>query len=308
MSENPNKFEQDLVSRLALASLREQQSRRRWGIFFKTLGFAYLIAVTVILLHRGDVSVPDYDGEAGVAAIVPIMGSISPGGENSADSINSRLRQAFKHQSVRGIVLQINSPGGSAVESNRVYKEINRLREKYPDKKVYAVAGDFCASGGYFIAAAADKIYADEASLVGSIGVIFSSFDFVEGMEKLGIKRRVITAGENKQFADPFSALDSENRAVIEDLLEDIHVVFIEAVRKGRGDRLQESDEVFNGRVYSGSRSVDIGLVDGIKDIGDVIRDDIGVEDAIYFEESDPLRSVLDALDLRSDLRGVLAR
>jgi len=221
---------------------------------------------------------------------------IGVGNDASSDIINDHLRRAFKSKAAAGIILDINSPGGSAVESHRIYKEIRRLRQQYPDKKVYAVIGDLCASGGYFIAAAADEIYGDEASMVGSIGVIFSSFGFVDAMDKLGVERRVQTAGDNKNLLDPFSPQTEAEAAVIDKILSNIHEVFIGAVKEGRGSRIHSRADIYSGAVFGGDDSVRLGLMDGFNDVGGVARDLIGVEDVVYYEDDDVFGKVLSAV------------
>lgn len=280
MSDDPHKH---FVEELAAASLREKRAARRWGILFKSLLLLYIFTITWVSLAPMESSFDNKEEGEGHAAIIRIAGLIADGEDTASSLVNAQLREAFENKNAKGIILEINSPGGSAVESHRIYQEIRRLREKFPDKKVYAVAGDFCASGGYFIAAAADEIFADPASLIGSIGVIFSSFGFVEAMEKLGVERRVQTAGNSKNILDPFSQETIDGRAAIEGILQDIHQVFIDAVRQGRGERLRDDPDIFNGSIYSGNRSLEMGLIDGFDDIGGVARDKIGVEEIIYY-------------------------
>ncbi len=289
MTEDNDNFEKKLIAQLATSALNEQRIKRRWGIFFKLFFIVYIVTITVISLNSAylDDAVEGGDGDGdGFAAVININGTIEANGPNSSHSINHFLRQAFKNENAKGIILNINSPGGSAVESNRIYKEIMRLREKHPEKKIYAVTGDYCASGGYFIAAATHKIFVDEASLVGSIGVIFSSFGFVNTMEKLGVERRVITAGTNKNMLDPFSEENEEGKAVVRSLVKDIHGVFISAVKEGRGDRLSTTTpEIFEGAVYSGIDSIQLGLADDYNDMGGVARDIIGVDEVVFYQE-----------------------
>jgi len=182
-----------------------------------------------------------------------------------------------------GVILRINSPGGSPVQSGYVYDEIRRLRKEYPQTPLYAVVGDMCASGGYYIAAAADEIYADKASVVGSIGVLMNGFGFVEAMEKLGVERRLLTAGAHKGFLDPFSPAQPDEIAHIQSLLGDIHEQFIHAVKEGRGDRLQDDPSLFSGLVWTGEQAVKLGLVDGLGSAGHVAREVIGEENIMDF-------------------------
>lgn len=243
----------------------------------------YVLALTAAYF----VHTPNISNHGPHAAVIDINGVIEASGSNSAVNINAALRNAFEAESAKGVILRINSPGGSAVESNRIYRELLRLRNKYPQKKVYAVAGDFCASGGYYIAAATDEIYVDDNSLVGSIGVIFSSFGFVETMEKLGVSRRVQTGGENKNMFDPFSPQSEEERTRIDNIVSVIHDNFQEAVRQGRGDRLTAHPDIFSGAIFVGEHNVRLGLADGLGDTGYVARDVIGVDYTISYTPRD---------------------
>ena len=271
-----------LLEELATDSLRERRRSRRWGIFFRILFFGYLAAVTVLAVQ----SAPDAESPLGEhTAVVDIEGVILAGDGVDAESVNRQLRRAFANESAKGVILRVNSPGGSAVESNRIYKEIMRLKEE-SGKKVVAVAGDNCASGGYFVAAAADEIYVDEASIVGSIGVIYGGFGFVETMEKLGVERRVVTAGDSKNMLDPFSPARPEDAERLGEILDGVHQVFIEAVRKGRGERISGvGGEIFDGGIYGGVESVKLGLADGLGDAGYVAREVIGAEKMILYKE-----------------------
>lgn len=282
-----------LLEELATEALRERRARRRWGIFFRALFFAYLIFVTALAVRDR----PGTESPLGEhAAVVSIEGVISAGGGLVAgpgvdsQSVNRALRRAFDNDSAKGVILRVNSPGGSAVESNRIFKEIMRLK-KESGKKVVAVAGDNCASGGYFIAAAADEIYVDEASVVGSIGVIYSGFGFADAMEKLGVERRVVSAGENKNMLDPFSPARPADEERLGEILDDIHRVFIDAVKLGRGERLPAGARVFNGEIYSGLESVRLGLADGVGDARYVAREVIGTEKMLLYEDKRPWTS-----------------
>ncbi|MCF6234917.1 MAG: S49 family peptidase [Gammaproteobacteria bacterium] len=272
-------WERNLISRVALASLQEQRRARRWGIFFKSLMFIYLAIVLMIFALSGK-----FGGGGGISpgqhtALIEVRGVIADNAEASADNLITSLRSAFENENTAGIILRINSPGGSPVQAGYISDEIYRLRELYPDIPVYAVITDMCASGGYYIAAAADKIYADKASIVGSIGVLMDSFGFTGAMEKLGVERRLLTAGDNKGFMDPFSPARPEDKRHIEGLLNNIHQQFIDTVKKGRGDRLQEgNEELFSGLVWTGEKSIELGLVDGLGSSSYVARELIGVE------------------------------
>jgi protease-4 len=214
---------------------------------------------------------------------VDLNGMIASGEESNADNIVRGLRDAFEHRNTRGVILRINSPGGSPVQSSYINQEIRRLRDKYPDIPLYAVVEDMCASGGYFVAAAADKIYVNEASVVGSIGVLSSGFGFVGAMEKLGIERRLHTAGEHKGFLDPFSPQSRTDKAHLQKLLTQIHNQFIQVVREGRGDRLGDHPDLFSGLFWTGEESIRLGLADELGSAGQVARDVIGVEQIVDF-------------------------
>lgn len=274
-------WERDVLNRLAFASLNEQRRARRWSIFFKGLMFLYLFALLALMM-------PDKLGSGSVksgrhTALVEVKGVIADGTEASADNIVTGLRNAFADKNTAGVILRINSPGGSPVQSGYVYDEIKRLRQKYPDIPLYAVVSDMCASGGYYIAAAADSIYANKASVVGSIGVLMNGFGFVGTLDKLGVERRLLTAGEHKGFLDPFSPSRPEDVEHIKSLLGDIHLQFITAVKEGRGERLPDNPEVFSGLVWTGEQGMAMGLVDGLASAGQVAREVIGAENIVDF-------------------------
>lgn len=286
-------FNRQLVKELSFAALKEQRARRRWSIFFRLILLLYLITVTVLYFQNKSESAAHDFGAGAHAAVIPIIGTIEAGGSNSAHLINTQLRRAFASKNSKGIILEINSPGGSAVESHRIYQEIRRLREKHPDKSVIAVTGDYCASGGYFIAAAADLIYADPASIIGSIGVIFSGFGFTGALDKLGVERRVQTAGSNKNLLDPFLPEREGDKQIITAILEDVHLIFRQAVEKGRGERLAADARIFDGTLFSGADSMTLGLIDGFGDTGSVSRDILEVDKYLYYREDDWLEKIL---------------
>jgi len=274
-------WERDVLNRLAFASLNEQRRARRWGIFFKSLMFLYLFALLALMM-------PDKWGSGSVklgrhTALVEVKGVIADGTEASADNIVTGLRNAFADKNTAGVILRINSPGGSPVQSGYVYDEIKRLRQKHPDIPLYAVVSDMCASGGYYIAAAADSIYANKASVVGSIGVLMNGFGFVDAMDKLGVERRLLTAGEHKGFLDPFSPSRPEDVAHIKTILGDIHAQFISAVKEGRGTRLKDDPVLFSGLVWTGEQGMEMGLVDGLASASQVAREVIGAENIVDF-------------------------
>ena len=273
-------WERELLEKLAFASLEESRKTRRWGIFFKIFIAVYLIIV-LLIMQSGTW------GEKALAsrytALVDLDGEISAESNANADNIIQGLRDAFEAKAAVGVILQANSPGGSPVQSAYIYDEILRLREKYPDKPLYAVIGDVCASGCYYAVAAADKIYASPASIVGSIGVLMDGFGFVDGMKKLGIERRLLTAGENKGMLDPFSPLDSKARHHAQKMLDEIHGQFIDAVKQGRGDALKPNKEIFSGLFWSGTKAKELGLVDEYGSAGSVARDVIGAEEIVDY-------------------------
>ncbi len=285
MPQSDSEFERALVARLSYEFLREQRRTRRWGIFFKLLAFAYVSMFLVMSMRPlGGLSWP---GGEQVTALVDLQGVIAHGSEASADVIVGGLRKAFENETTAGVILRINSPGGSPVQAGYINNEIYRLREKYPDIPLYAVIEDICASGGYYVAAAADSIYADRASIVGSIGVRMDSFGFVESMEKLGVERRLLTAGENKAFLDPFSPLDQRHVEHVNGLLGEVHAQFVETVRKGRHDKLSDDPQLFSGLVWTGERGLELGLVDAFGSSGYVAREIIGAEKIVDFTPRD---------------------
>jgi len=280
MADSENRQGEEALTRLMHATLTEQRRARRWGIFFKSLLFLYLFALLLMVV------VPQSgDGlKAGPhTALVEIRGIISDSSDASADTIVTGLRNALEDEQTRGVILRINSPGGSPVQAGYVYDEIIRLRTLHPGIPIYTVVSDICASGGYYIASATDAIYADKASIVGSVGVLMNSFGFVEAMEKLGIERRLLTAGENKAFLDPFSPQEEAHVTHARQMLDTIHQQFIEAVKAGRGERLADDERLFTGLVWSGERSVALGLVDELGSAGYVAREVVGAERIVDF-------------------------
>ena len=265
---------------LAFAAVKEQRRARRWGLVFKLFMLVYLVALPLLYLPSDLLT---FDDEEQHTALVELSGVISAGTDASADRVVGALRAAFKDEKTAGVVLRINSPGGSPVQSGYINDEIGRLRKKYPAIPIYAVIADMAASGGYYVAVAADKIYADKASLVGSIGVLMNGFGFVDAMEKLGVERRLVTAGENKAFLDPFSPTKVDDVAHIQGLLEQIHRQFIDVVKAGRGDRLKSDAQLFSGYVWSGETGVKLGLVDALGNSSYVAREVIGVERMVNF-------------------------
>ncbi len=276
--ETPNtdpQWERQLLEKIAFASLKEQRAKRRWGIFFKLAILTYLIAVLVLFVDWGG-SEKLTDGKH--TALINIRGTIEASGDASADKINGALQSAFEDKGTAGIIMRINSPGGSPVQSGIVYDEIRRLRVKHPEIPLYVVVEDLCASGGYYIASVADKIFVDKASIIGSIGVLMDGFGFTGTMDKLGIERRLLTAFVNIGFLDPFSPQDALQKEHAQVLLGEIHRQFIEVVRQGRGKRLKETPEMFSGLMWTGSQSIRLGLADDFGTVDSVSRDVIKAE------------------------------
>ncbi|HKE40728.1 MAG TPA: S49 family peptidase [Casimicrobiaceae bacterium] len=274
-------WERRIIERLATEGLLEQQRARRWGILFKLLTFAFLFIVLFVFIASFIETERTCLDKC--TAMVELKGEIDADGRASAENIITGLQAAFKNKGTQGVVLKIDSPGGSPVEAGEINDEIRRLRAKYPDTPLYAVVGEMCASGAYYVAVAADKIYVDKASLIGSIGVIIDGFGFVGSLEKLGAERRVLTAGENKDFLDPFSPLTDKQKQYAQQMIDEIHQQFIAVVKQGRGSRLKESPELFSGLVWNGQRSVDLGLADALGSVGSVARDVIKAEEIVDF-------------------------
>jgi protease-4 len=285
MTEHNGQWERDLVAKLATAALKEQRRARLWGIFFKLLTFAYLtFAILMVMDFKGRGELP---GGKKHTAMVELNGLIAPGADASADKVNASLQAAFKDKNTQGVVLRINSPGGSPVQSQTIYDEMRRLRKQYPDIPLYVVVEDVCASGGYFVAAAADRIYVSKSSVVGSIGVLMNGFGFTGLMEKLGVDRRLITAGENKGMLDPFSPVNEKDVEHARVLVRDIHQQFIGAVREGRGKRLKETPDMFSGLIWTGQMSIELGLADALGSLESVARDVVKAENIVDFSQKE---------------------
>ncbi len=281
----PPNWERDVLEKLALSAVQEQRRSRHWSILFKTLGFLYLFIVLFLVAgwFRSDgVSIKAH------TALVDLQGEIASD-KASADTVIAGLQSAFDDKKTKGVVLRINSPGGSPVQAGQIHDEIKRLRALHPDIPLYVVVDDICASGGYYVAVAADRIFVDKASIVGSIGVLMDGFGFTQTMQKLGVERRLLTAGVNKGFLDPFSPLDPKQEAYARQMLEEIHGQFINVVKEGRGKRLKETPEMFSGLVWSGEKSIGLGLADGYGTVESVARDVIKAEDIVDFTQHEGL-------------------
>lgn len=289
-----NEKEWRLIEKLVLSLGVEQRRARRWGIFFKLLTFAYLFFVVMLLAPSGG-HTPAMPKE-GFTAVVDVQGVIAADEVASAENIIAGLRDAFEADGVKAVVLNINSPGGSPVQSGYVYDEIMRLKGLH-EIPVYAVIADLGASGAYYIAAAADYIYADKASLVGSIGVIGSGFGFVGAMDKLGIERRQYTSGEHKGFLDPFSPVNPQEKAFWEGVLNKTHQQFIAQVKRGRGERLKETQDMFSGLIWTGEQALEFGLIDALGSVDFVAREVVGAEELVNFTPQDsPFESLVSRL------------
>jgi len=266
--------ERSILEDLALENLKERRRIRRWGIFFKLFVVVYLVVVTA-MISMNNLPSPAA-GEH--TALVELEGTIARNSDVDADVVAQGLRNAFKAQESKAVILRINSPGGSPVQAGLINTEMHRLREKYPDKPLYVVIGDMCASGGYYAAVAAERIYADQASIVGSIGVLMNSFGLVEAMNKLGVERRLYTAGEHKAFLDPFSPVKPSERRHVDELLDQVHQQFIDTVRADRGGRLSPDPKIFSGLFWTGQEALRLGLVDEFGSAGSVAREVVGAE------------------------------
>jgi len=278
-----------LLEKTLLAGVQEQRRARRWGIFFKLLTFIYLFGALALFTPMLQLGGDKAASSGGHTAVINVRGMIADEESASADKVVGALWAAFEDANTKGVVLRINSPGGSPVQSGYIYDEIGRLRAEYPTIKVYAVITDLGASGAYYIASAADEIYADKSSLVGSIGVTAATFGFVDTLEKLGVERRVYTSGEHKAFLDPFQPEKREETEFWEGVLATTHRQFIDSVKKGRGDRLQDAEhpELFSGLIWSGEQALELGLIDGLGSASHVAREVIGEEEMVDFTVKD---------------------
>ena len=276
---NSQDWERRTLEKLVFSSLQEQKAGRRWGIFFKVLGFVYLTLVLAALVDWGT----ETSHQERHTALIDLTGVIESKGSANAEKLIESLQAAFKEKNVAGIVLRINSPGGSPVQAGLINDEIRRLRTAYPGTPLYAVVEDICASGGYYVAVAADQIYVNKASIVGSIGVLMDGFGLTGTMEKVGVDRRLLTAGTNKGFLDPFSPPNPEQMAHARIMLNDIHKQFIDVVKTGRGARLKETPDMFSGLMWTGEQSIKLGLADNIGSVDSVARDVIKAEKVLDY-------------------------
>jgi len=283
MTDNDGRWERDVLEKLAMEALKEQRRARRWGIFFKLLLFAY---ITVAVLLAIDWKSPG-GKEGRHTALVEITGVIAPGSDASAEKVITALNSAFKDKGTQGVVLRINSPGGSPVQSQMIYDEMRRLRQKYPQIPLYAVVEDLCASGGYYVAVGADKIFVAKSSIVGSIGVRLDSFGVTGLMEKIGVERRLLTVGDNKGMLDPFLPVDEKHKEHALELMQEVHKQFVASVREGRGKRLKETPDLYSGLIWSGAKSVELGLADTFGSLDFVAREIIKAEEIVDFTQKE---------------------
>jgi len=274
-------WERGVLEELVLATVREQRSARRWRIFLRLM-WLLLIGGIAWALFSSELTAPSKSSPH--TAVVEIKGEIASDTDASAENVMAAMRSAFEDEGSQAVVLLVNSPGGSPVQAGMINDEIVRLKAKY-NKPVYAVVEETCASAAYYIAAAADDIYVDKASIVGSIGVLMDGFGFTGTMEKLGVERRLLTAGENKGFLDPFSPQTEKQRAFAQTMLNQIHQQFIAAVKAGRGDRLKETPETFSGLFWTGQQAIEMGLADHLGSLDSVARDVVKAEDVIDYTQ-----------------------
>jgi protease-4 len=281
-------WEREVLEKLVFATLKEQKAARRWGIFFKALT---LLVIVVALSAYLDISWTGSDGETlgRHTALIEVEGSIESEGSGSAAVVIPALNKAFSDSGSVAVVLHINSPGGSPVQAGMIVDEMTRLRKGYPGKPLYVVVDEMCASGCYYIAAGADRIYVNKASIIGSIGVLMDGFGFTGIMEKVGVERRLLTAGENKGFMDPFSPLSERHKQHAQAMLDEIHQQFIQVVRNGRGKRLKETPEMYSGLFWTGAKSIDMGLADAFGTVDSVARDVVKAEDIVDYTQHEGL-------------------
>lgn len=276
---SPNSWERKVLEDLAFAALKEQRKARRWSYVFKGFIILYLLAFFILALSGSDLA---SHGKVHTA-LVEINGVIAADADANADAVITGIRNAFESETAQGLILRLNTPGGSPVQAGMINDEIKRLQATRSDFPVYAVIQDICASGGYYIAAAAKEIYADKASIVGSIGVSMGSFGFTNAIEKLGVERRSIVAGENKVFLDPFLPMREQDIKHAHTMLDNIHQQFIDVVKEGRGDKLSDDPDLFSGLLWSGEQALPLGLIDGFASSSKVARSLIGAEEIIDY-------------------------
>ena len=284
LAANPSvsNWERETLEKLVFATVRERRAARRWSIFFK-LSFLTVVLLALWAYYDFNFGSASSENLGRHTALIEINGEIEAEGSGAADTVIPSLNKAFSDPGSAAVVLRIDSPGGSPVQAGIIVDEIQRLKRGYPDKPLYVVVDEICASGGYYIASAADRIYVNKASIVGSVGVLMDSFGFTGTMEKLGIERRLMTAGENKGFLDPFSPQSATHRAHAQAMLDEIHQQFISVVREGRGKRLKETPETFSGLYWTGAKAIEMGLADAFGTVDTVARDIVKAEDIVDY-------------------------
>jgi len=284
----PINWEREVLEKLVFATLKEQRANRRWSIFFKVFMLA-VIFFAVASYFGVNLMGGDAETLGRHTALIEIEGNIESEGSGAADVVIPALNKAFSDSGSVAVVLHINSPGGSAVQAGMIVDEISRLRRGYPQKPLYIVVDEICASGGYYIASAGDRIFVNKASIIGSIGVLMDGFGFTGAMEKLGVERRLLTAGENKGFLDPFSPQSEKQKQHAHTMLKEIHQQFIDVVRAGRGKRLKESPEMFSGLYWTGARAIEMGLADDLGSVDSVAREIVKAEDIVDYTQHEGL-------------------
>lgn len=272
-------WERATFEKLMFATLQEQRAARRWRTFTRLAWLAFFVFLLWTLMHRG---APSTDKTTPHTAVIEIKGEIAPEGDASAEAVVASMRTAFEDGGAQAVVLLINSPGGSPVQAGIINDEIKRLKSKYK-KPVYAVVEESCASAAYYVAAATDRIFVDKASIVGSIGVLMDGFGFTGLMDKLGVERRLMTAGENKGFLDPFSPQTEKHRVFAQSMLDQVHRQFIDAVKAGRGKRLKETPELFSGLFWTGQQAIELGLADQLGNLDFVAREVVKAEEVVDY-------------------------
>jgi len=274
-------WEKELMRDLLLTAIKEQQKNRFWRNIFKGLTFTFLFLILFYMLDWiGDNKLRSNSNHT---ALIEIHGVIGAEDDVVADDVLASLKEAYENHFTKGIILRINSPGGSPVQAGIINDEIRRQKKLHPNIPVYAVVEDICASGGYYIAVAADKIYVDKASIVGSIGVLMDGFGFTGAMQKFGVERRLMTAGENKAMLDAFSPVNPKQKAYVQGVLDEVHQQFINVVKQGRGQRLHNDPQIFSGLFWNGERSVQLGLADALGSTDFVAREVIKEENIVDF-------------------------
>ena len=283
----PTSWEREMLDKMLSATVKEQRARRRWGIFFKLSALA--LVIIMFLQMPSDFTSSETVPTEPHVALIRITGIIQSESKVSAENIIKALQKAYSEKNTVGIILRISSPGGSPVQAGKIHDEILRLRSLHPDKQIHVVVEEMCASGGYYVAVAANNIYVDKASVVGSIGVMISGFGFADLIHKVGIERRLITSGKNKGFMDSFSPQDEEQREYAQNLINEVHEQFIEVVKKGRGSRLVDNSEIFTGLIWTGTQAIKLGLVDDFGNVESVARNVFNTKTIVDYTEEERL-------------------